>query len=59
MLDIKLIDKECTEQCTSCHCTNDRKEIYIIHIGFSARQTVGIKLCKDCLNTLKQSIQKI
>lgn len=59
MITIEKIDSDLTEQCTSCLCSTQEKEIFMMHIFKDPRQRVGIKICKDCLQQLKDSIDNI
>ena len=43
-------------QCTSCLCDNGNKDIYVIKIGKTDRQTTTIKLCYDCLSELSDIV---
>ena len=59
MITIEKIDSDLTEQCTSCQCSTEEKEMFMMHIFKDPRQRVGIKICKDCLQQLKDSIDSI
>lgn len=59
MITIEKIDSDLTEQCTSCQCSTEEKEMFMIHIFKNPSQRVGIKLCEDCLQQLKDSIDNI
>ena len=59
MIKIHKIDKELTEQCSSCHCENSEKDMYLISVGYTERQTTGLRLCEDCLLELGDMIYQI
>lgn len=59
MIKIHKIDKELTEQCSSCHCENSEKDMYLISAGYTERQTTGFRLCEDCFMELGDMIYQI
>lgn len=59
MITIEKIHNTFYEQCTSCQCSTEEKEMFMMHIFKDPRQRVGIKICKDCLQQLKDSIDNI
>lgn len=56
MISIDGYDKEEYVQCQSCLRSNEEHEIKRIKIGQTERQTVTLKLCKDCASELVKKI---
>ena len=59
MISITKVEKDYSEQCTSCHKTNDEADIYILHFGYNKNQTVGVKLCNACKNILIEKLNNL
>lgn len=60
MIKIQKLAKDSTyDCCTSCQAENSEKDLYEIKVGKSETNTMTVRLCEDCIDDLKNLIERL